>query len=93
MEKRLKVAAGSAAALAILIAGGLTIAPPAQAAPASKSVSVVEPDDATDTDNVQDGVDEGAETGAEAPEAADGPGVEDTSDDVNGVEVEDGTSD
>ncbi|WP_309617991.1 hypothetical protein [Salinibacterium sp.] len=100
MQKKLKVAAGSAAALAILIAGGLAIALPAQAAPTSKSVSVVEPVDATDTDNVQDGVDEG--TGTDAPDAAettDGPdgadstGVEDSSDDVNGVEVEDGTTD
>ena len=54
MEKKAKVAAGSAAALAILIAGGLAIALPAQAAPTHKSVSVVEPTDATDTDDVQD---------------------------------------
>lgn len=49
MEKTAKVAAGSAGALAILVAGGLAIALPAQAAPIGTSVSVVEPVDATDT--------------------------------------------
>ena len=89
MQKKVKVAAGSAAALAILIAGGLAIALPAQAAPTSKSVSVVEPVDATDTDNVQDEVEDGTNDG----EAAEDTGTEDTSDDDGGVAVEDGTQD
>ncbi len=107
MQKNAKIAAGSAAALAILVAGGLAIALPAQAAPAGKSVSVVAPVDATDTDNVQDEVEDGTadgetaddETGTEVEdgtndgETADDEGTEDTSDDVNGVAVEDGTQD
>ncbi|MBX9719665.1 MAG: hypothetical protein K2X36_12625 [Microbacteriaceae bacterium] len=95
MQKTAKVAAGSAAALAILIAGGVALAMPAQAAPAGKSVSVVEPVDATDTDNVQDEVDDGTNDGetADDSESADESGTEDTSDDINGVEVEDGQQD
>jgi hypothetical protein len=89
MQRKIKVAAGSAAALAILVAGGLAIALPVQASPDSKSVSVVEPVDATDTDNVQDEVEDGTDDG----ETADDEGTEDTSDDVGGVEVEDGTQD
>jgi hypothetical protein len=80
MQKKAKVAAGSAAALAILVAGGLAIALPAQAAPAGKSVSVVDPVNAPDTDNVQDEVEDGT---------ADG----ETADDESGTEVEDGTQD
>lgn len=87
MQKKVKVAAGSAGALAILFAGGLAIALPAEAAPVSKSVSIVEPIDATDTDNVQNEVEDGTADG----EAADEAGTEDTSDDVGGVAVEDGT--
>jgi len=106
MQKTAKVAAGSAAALAILIAGGLAIALPAQATPVSESVSIVEPVDATDTDNVQDEVEDGTadgetaddngtevEDGANDGETADDTGTEDTSDDVGGVAVEDGTQD
>lgn len=89
MQKKVKVAAGSAAALAILFAGGLAIALPAEAAPVSKSVSIVEPIDATDTDNVQNEVEDGTADG----ETADETGAEDTSDDVGGVAVEDGTQD
>lgn len=94
MQKTAKVAAGSAAALAILIAGGLAIALPAQAAPVSKSVSVVEPVNGTDTDNVQDEV--GDQSGADSTtdtETADGTETENTSDDINGVAVEDGAQD
>lgn len=77
MQKKAKVAAGSAAALAILVAGGLAIAIPAQAAPAGGSASVVEPAATTDTDNVQDEVEDGtADGGTEV-----------------GTEVEDGTND
>jgi hypothetical protein len=98
MQKTAKVAAGSAAALAILIAGGVALAMPAQAAPAGKSVSVVEPVDATDTDNVQDEVEDGTDDGTEVEDGTeDGTevedGTEDTSDDINGVEVEDGHQD
>jgi hypothetical protein len=98
MQKTAKVAAGSAAALAILIAGGVALAMPAQAGPAGKSVSVVEPVDATDTDNVQDEVEDGTDDGTEVEDGTeDGTevedGTEDTSDDINGVEVEDGHQD
>lgn len=94
MQKTAKVAAGSAAALAILIAGGLAIALPAQAAPVGKSVSVVEPVDATDTDNVQDEVEDGTADGETADDTGtDDTGTEDNSDDVGGVAVEDGTRD
>lgn len=107
MQKNTKIAAGSAAALAILVAGGLAIALPAQAAPAGKSVSVVEPVDATDTDNVQDEVEDGTadgetaddetstgvEDGTNDGETADDTGTEDTNDDAGGVEVEDGAQD
>ncbi|MCC6855728.1 MAG: hypothetical protein IT189_06650 [Microbacteriaceae bacterium] len=106
MQKKTKIAAGSAAALAILVAGGLAVALPAQASPVAKTVSVVEPVDATDTDNVQNEVEDGAannegteaagtevEDGANDSETADETGAEDTSDDVGGVPVEDGTQD
>lgn len=106
MQKKAKVAAGSAAALAILVAGGLTIALPAQAAPVGKSVSIVEPVDANDTDNVQNEVEDGTadgetaddngaavEDGTNDGETADDTGTEDTSDDIGGVAVEDGTQD
>jgi len=106
MHKTAKVAAGSAAALAILIAGGLAIALPAQATTINKSISIVEPVDATDTDNVQDEVEDGTadgetaddngtevEDGTNNDENADDTGTEDTSDDVGGVAVEDGTQD
>ena len=99
MQKTAKVAAGSAAALAILIAGGVALAMPAQAAPAGKSVSVVEPVDVTDTDNVQDEVEDGTDDGTEVEdgtddgESADETETEDTRDDVGGVAVEDGTQD
>ncbi|GAA1743601.1 hypothetical protein [Microcella frigidaquae] len=111
MQKTAKVAAGSAAALAILIAGGVALAMPAQAAPAGKSVSVVEPTDATDSDNVQDEVEDGTDDGTEVEDGAevedgtddgeiaddnegsDESETEDTSDDINGVEVEDGHQD
>ena len=89
MKKKIKVAAGSAAALAILIAGGLAISLPAQAATPGDSKSVVEPSGATDADNVQDEVEDGTNDG----ETADDEGTEDTSDDIDGVEVEDGTQD
>ena len=89
MQKNLKVAAGSAAALAILVAGGLAIALPVQAASASKPVSVVEPVDATDTDDVQDEVEDDTNDG----ELADDNGTEDTSADIGGAEVKDGTQD
>ena len=89
MQKKAKVAAGTAAALAILVAGGLAIALPAQAAPVAKSVSVVEPATATATDNVQDEIEDGTADG----ETADDNGTEDASDDVGGVAVEDGTQD
>lgn len=90
MNKNIKIAAGSAAALAIVIAGGLAIALPAQAATHSPSVSVVDPADATDTDNVQDEVDDGTDDGAENGSESES---EDTSDDINGVAVEDGHQD
>lgn len=97
MQKKVKVAAGSAAALAILVAGGLAIALPAQGAPVDKSVSVVEPVGGPDTDNVQDEVEDGTPD-ANGTEVEDGTndgktetGTEDTSDDVGGVAVEDGT--
>ena len=89
MQKKTKIAAGSAAALAILIAGGLAVALPAQAENATKSTSVVEPVDPTDTDAVQNEVEDGTNDG----ETADDAGVEDTSDDVGGIAVEDGTQD
>lgn len=91
MQKKIKFAAGSAAALAILVAGGLAIALPAQAEPVSNSVSVVESVSVTDTDNVQDEVEDGTADGAESGTEA--SGTEDTSDDINGVAAEDGTQD
>ncbi|CAN5371191.1 hypothetical protein BH09ACT4_BH09ACT4_10310 [soil metagenome] len=91
MQTKIKVAAASAAALAIL-AGGLAIALPAQAAPGSRSGSVVEPVDAPDTDNVQveDGTNDGE--GADGT-GTDSAGTENTSDDGGGVAVEDGPQD
>lgn len=92
MQKIAKVAAGSAAALAILVAGGLAIALPAQAAPIGASVSVVEPVNTADTDNVQDKVgDQAGVDGAADTETADS--TENTNDDINGVAVEDGHQD
>jgi len=94
MQKKTKIAAGSAAAVAALIAGGFAIAIPAQAATNAPSSSVVETEDPADTDNVQNEVEDGtADGGAEDGAEGDESGVEDTSDDVNGVAVEDGTQD
>ncbi len=96
MQKKLKVAAGSAAALALIVAGGIAIALPAQASTISTTTSVVEPVSATDTDNVQEQVGDQTGTDAAGPEAAgtetaEGTGTENTADDINGVAVEDGT--
>jgi len=96
MQKNMKIAAGSAAALAILVAAGLAVALPAQASTAEKSVSVVEPIDGADTDNVQDEVEDGTEDGETEDGTEDGEtedGAEGTSDDIGGVEVEDDTED
>lgn len=102
MQKITKVAAGSAAALAIVVAGGLAIALPAQASTIHKSTSVVETTSATDTDTVenqsgdQNGVDDATETetaGESATETGTESGSENTSDDINGVAVEDGHQD
>lgn len=85
MQKKAKVAAGSAAALAILIAGGVALAMPAQASTPVGKIAVVEPA-GPDTDNIEDGTPDATETGSEA---------EDPNDDPNGPdnEVEDGTAD
>ena len=93
MQKKMKVAAGSAAALALLVAGGLAIALPAQATPISSSVTVVEPVDATDTDNVQNEVEDGTADGEGTDSTTEESGTENTGDDINGVAVEDGTQD
>ena len=93
MQKKMKVAAGSAAALALLVAGGLAIALPAQATPISSSVTVVEPVDATDTDNVQNEVEDGTADGEGTDSTTEESGTENTSDDINGVAVEDGAQD
>ena len=94
MQKTVKIAAGSAAALALLIAGGVAIASPAQAARTGTSTSVAELVDAHDTDNVQNEVEDGTNDGESADDATEvEDGTEDTSDDVNGVEVEDGQQD
>ena len=104
MQKTTKIAVGSAAALAILVAGGLAVALPAQAENEAKSTSVVEPVDPSDTDAVQNDVedgtndgeiadDAGVEDGTNDGETPDDAGIEDTSDDIGGVAVEDGTQD
>lgn len=106
MQKKTKITAGSAAALAILVAGGLAVALPAQADNATTSSSVVEPVDATDADNVQNEVEDGTadnegsdaagtevDDGTDHADTADETGAEDTGDDVGGVTVEDGTQD
>jgi hypothetical protein len=107
MQRITKVAASSAAALAIVVAGGLAIALPAQASTIHKSTSVVENTSATDTDTVenqsgdQNGVDDATETetagtetaGESATETGTESGTENTSDDINGVAVEDGHQD
>jgi hypothetical protein len=106
MKKKTRIVAGSTGAIALLIAGGAALALPAQASTAPRATSVVSPThsgstDATpgesatenasegpDTDNVQhedtNGHDDAEENGSE---------VENTSDDVNGVAVEDGAQD
>ena len=89
MRNKTKIVAGSAAALAILLAGGLAVALPAQADNAAKSTSVVGPVDSKDTDSVQNEVEDGTSDG----ETADDVEVEDPSDDIGGVAVEDGTQD
>lgn len=98
MQKKTKIAAGSAVAVAALIAGGFALAIPAQASTDAPSNSVVETEDPADTDNVQDEVEDGTadgevEAGTEAEDGANENGAEDTSDDVNGVAVEDGEQD
>jgi hypothetical protein len=98
MQKKTKIAAGSAAAVAALIAGGFAIAIPAQAATNAPSSSVVETEDPADTDDVQNEVEDGtadgeAEDSTEAEDSAEESGAEDTSDDINGVAVEDGHQD
>ncbi len=87
MKKNAQVAAGTAA-LAILLAGGVALAIPAQASTPSTSAatSVVEPSDAggTDSDNVQDEAGDGADTGN---------AVEDGSEDCSEDGREDGSID
>jgi len=61
MHKKVKVTAGSAAALAILIPGGLATAVPAQATHTHRSVSVVDPADEAETDDVQGEVEDGTQ--------------------------------
>ncbi|MFC6356575.1 hypothetical protein [Luethyella okanaganae] len=101
MQKKMKVAAGSAAVLAILIAGGAALAIPAQASTMAPVTSTTEP---TDTDNVQNEVEDGtadgevAESGTASEgerdgETADHGTTESPGDDVDGVVVEDGTRD
>ena len=90
MQNKAKVAAGSAAVLAILIAGGLAIALPAQASTNSGTSSVVEPSGTNDGETADDA---GVESGTNDGETADDTGTENTNDDVNGVAVEDGTQD
>jgi hypothetical protein len=102
MNKNAKISIGLAAALGALIAGGLAVALPAQATSATKSTSVVESTDPTDTgseqneapDTMNDGEtadDAGVEDGANDGETADDAGVEDPTDDIGEGAVEDGT--
>jgi hypothetical protein len=102
MKKNTKIVIGSAAALGVLIAGGIAVTLPAQAESAAKSTSVVESADPTDTgseqneapDTMNDGEtadDTGVEDGANDGETADDTGVENPTDDIGGVAVEDGT--
>lgn len=93
MQNKTKIVAGSAAAVAALIAGGFAIALPAQAATNAPSSSVVETEAPADTDNVQDEVEDGTEDGEAEDETEAEDGTEDTSDDVDGVAVEDGAQD
>ncbi|TFB75861.1 hypothetical protein E3O06_04265 [Cryobacterium glaciale] len=104
MQKKMKIAGGAAAALALAIVGGITLTAGAQATPASpsSSASTVEPGAATaDTDNVQNEVEDGTKDGETADdngtesgtESGTETGTENTSDDINGVAVEDGTQD
>ncbi|MDJ0379124.1 hypothetical protein [Cryobacterium sp. PH31-L1] len=108
MQKKMKIAGGAAVALALALVGGITLTAGAQATPASPSSSntTVEPGATTaDTDNVQNEVEDGTndgetadDTGTESStesstESGTETGTENTSDDINGVAVEDGTQD
>lgn len=109
MEKKTKAIGGAGLAIVLALAGGATLTAAAQVPEPTNQVqtdSVIE-DSASDSvtvdddgieDETNDGetADDGIEDGTSDGETADdGPGAqkEDTSDDVNGVEVEDGTAD
>ncbi|TFD13017.1 hypothetical protein E3T35_07015 [Cryobacterium sp. TMT1-2-2] len=100
MKKKTKVISGAALAVALAVVGGITLTAGAQATPAgpSSSTSTVEPAaTSTDSDDVQNEVEDGTNDGETADdtgtESGTETGAENTSDDINGVAVEDGTQD
>lgn len=90
---------GPALAVALMLAGGATLTAGAAAPISTPTVAVTEtattstPQDAETADDNETA----DETGADTDNVQEGPGneseTEDTSDDVNGVDVEDGTAD
>ena len=102
MQKKTKIAGGAAVALALALVGGITLTAGAQTTPVSPSspTSPVEPGvTSVDTDSVQEEVEDGTNDGETADESGTESGTEtetdteNTSDDINGVAVEDGTQD
>lgn len=104
MQKKTKIAGGAAVALALALVGGITLTAGAQSTPASPSSSTSHVErgiTSADTDNVQDEVEDGTNDGETADESGTESGTEtetetdteNTSDDINGVAVEDGTQD
>ncbi|TFD52587.1 hypothetical protein E3T46_07015 [Cryobacterium sp. Hh11] len=102
MQKKTKIAGGAAVALALALVGGIALTAGAQSTPASPSSSTSHVErgvKSADTDNVQDEVEDGTNDGETADESGTESGTEtetdteNTSDDINGVAVEDGTQD
>ncbi|KFF58676.1 hypothetical protein JF66_16835 [Cryobacterium sp. MLB-32] len=90
MEKKTKII-GAGVALTLALIGGTTLTAGAltvPAAPASSTSNEESGTSAVDTDNVQNEVKDGT-----ADESGTESATEKTSDDINGVAVEDGTQD
>jgi hypothetical protein len=99
MEKKTKVIGGAAFAIMLALAGGATLTAAAVAPAPTNQVQQSDngiEDGTNDGETADDGVEDGTNDGEIDDDGVqDGPGAqnEDTSDDVNGVEVEDGTAD
>ncbi|TFC00983.1 hypothetical protein E3O42_10840 [Cryobacterium adonitolivorans] len=95
MEKKTKIVGGSVAIIALALAGGLSLTGAALATPSAPTSthSVVSDGDGETADDAGTEVEDGTNDGETADDTGTESTTEDTSDDINGVAVEDGTQD